>query len=158
MEKRIQDQETKGQDGMGQTRWMIANAGRESLEALIGRVKGRKSVGDILLPRLGYLDMSVEKMTEMAYINRATGYKIIKNTMRPGQDVLLRIAFALKFGPEETQELLKSGRCSLLTGSSERDVAIIYGLQNHLLLEEMDVLLKEYGLPELIPASPKEKR
>ena len=133
------------------TEWIINSSGKSSLEDMLSKVSERKPIDSIILSGLERLDMTMECMTEMAYINRATGYKIINNKMRPKQDVLLRIAFALKFGPEETQELLKSGYCALLTASSPRDVVPIYGLKHHLLLEEIDELLIEYGYPGIIP-------
>lgn len=145
--KKEYDQEEK----ISQTKWMIDHADERSLEELLGQVKGQKTVADILLPRLGERDMSVEVMSQLAGFGRATGYKIMKNTMRSEQDILIRIAFVLEFTPEETQELLKCGHRSLLTGESKRDVAIIYGLRNGLSLGEMDAVLEEYGLPVLVP-------
>lgn len=133
------------------TEMVINSSNRTSLDELLENVYDRKPIDSIILQGLERLDMTMERMTEMAYINRATGYKIINNKIRPKQDVLLRIAFALKFGPDETQELLKSGHCALLTASRPRDVILIYGLKHHLLLEEIDDLLLEYGYPGIIP-------
>lgn len=45
----------------------------------------------------------------------------------------------------------KSGRRSMLSGSNERDVAILFGRKNGLFLGEMDELLEEYGFPTLVP-------
>lgn len=140
------------QERVGHTKWMVSNSKKEDLDKLIGMVPEKTaSVPDLLLPRLGEKDMSVEVMSELAGFNRATGYKIINGKQRAERDMLLRIAFVLEFTYEETAQLLKSGLRSALTSDSKRDVAIIYGLVNGLSLGEMDGVLEEYGLPRLVP-------
>lgn len=145
-EKNFEDTER-----VGQTRWMIEHAAKSSLDELLKEVKSQKSVTDILLPALGKKDISVEVMSQLAGFGRATGYKIMNNKMRPEADILIRMAFVLDLSVEEMQQLLKSGRRSMLSGSSARDVAIIFGRHNGLSLGEMDELLEEYGLPALVP-------
>lgn len=151
IEMKVASSQPQDSDRMGQTRWMIEHAGKRSLDDLLKEVKSQKSVPDLLLPALGKKDISVEVMSQLAGFGRATGYKIINNKMRPEADILIRIAFVLEMNVEEMQQLLKSGRRSMLSGSSDRDVAIIYGRQNGLSLGEMDELLEEYGLPTLVP-------
>ena len=46
----------------------------------------------------------------------------------PGRNVILRIAVALALSFEETQVLLKSGNCSLLSASRDRDLVIMEGI------------------------------
>lgn len=138
-------------ENLGRTRWMIDNSNEYSLEELLKEIKTQKSVPDILLTALGEKDMSVEVMSQLAGLARATGYKIVNNKMRPEADILIRIAFVLDFSVEEMQQLLKSGRRSMLSGNHKRDVVIIYGRSNGLSLGEMDLLLEEYGLPVLVP-------
>lgn len=140
------------QERIGHTKWMVNHSKKEELDKLMGMVPDRTdSVPDLLLPRLGEKNMSVEVMSELAGFNRATGYKIIGGKQRAERDMLLRIAFVLEFSYEETAQLLKSGLRSALTSDSKRDVAIIYGLVNGLSLGEMDTVLEEYGLPTLVP-------
>lgn len=151
MEYRKQTPE-EGQERIGHTKWMVNHSKKEDLDKLMGMVPERTaSVPDLLLPRLGEKNMSVEVMSELAGFNRATGYKIINGKQRAERDMLLRIAFVLEFTYEETAQLLKSGLRSALTSDSKRDVAIIYGLVNRLSLGEMDAVLEGYGLPRLVP-------
>ena len=151
MEYRKQAPE-EGQERIGHTKWMVNHSKKEDLDKLMGMVPERTaSVPDLLLPRLGEKNMSVEVMSELAGFNRATGYKIINGKQRAERDMLLRIAFVLEFTYEETAQLLKSGLRSALTSDSKRDVAIIYGLVNRLSLGEMDAVLEGYGLPRLVP-------
>lgn len=139
------------QERISQTRWMIEHARDCSLDELLKEVKAQKSVPDLLLPALGKKDISVEVMSQLAGFGRATGYNIMNNKMRPEADILIRIAFVLDLNVEEMQQLLKSGRRSMLSGSNERDVAILFGRKNGLSLGEMDELLEAYGLPTLVP-------
>lgn len=74
---------------------------------------------------------------------------------RPEQDVLLRMAFALELTGEETQQLLKAGHRAPLTASRPRDIAVIFGLQNGLTLDEMDGILMERGMDPLTPPAMK---
>ena len=158
MEYRKQTPE-EGQERIGHTKWMVNHSKKEDLDKLrikrdklMGMVPERTaSVPDLLLPRLGEKNMSVEVMSELAGFNRATGYKIINGKQRAERDMLLRIAFVLEFTYEETAQLLKSGLRFALTSDSKRDVAIIYGLVNRLSLGEMDAVLEGYGLPRLVP-------
>lgn len=77
MEYRKQTPE-EGQERIGHTKWMVNHSKKEDLDKLMGMVPERTaSVPDLLLPRLGEKNMSVEVMSELAGFNRATGYKII---------------------------------------------------------------------------------
>lgn len=151
MKKQPTAEKNADRQRVGETRWMIEHADKRSLEELLREVKSQKSVTDILLPALGKMDYSVEVMSQLAGLGRATGYKIMNNKMRPEADILIRLAFVLELSVDEMQQLLKSGRRSMLSGSNERDVAIIFGRSNGLSLGEMDELLEEYGLPTLVP-------
>lgn len=142
---------SKEMERVGRTRWMIENSNERSLDELLKEVKVQKSVPDMILPALGKKDISVEVMSQLAGLARATGYRIINNKMRPEADILIRIAFVLDFSVDEMQQLLKSGRRSMLSGDNPRDVVIIYGRSNGLSLGEVDLLLEEYGFPTLVP-------
>ncbi|MCD7715865.1 MAG: helix-turn-helix domain-containing protein [Lachnospiraceae bacterium] len=140
------------EDRVGRTRWMVSNATRKDLDDMLDRVPVRtSSVRELLLARLGEKNMSVDVMAELAGMSRATGFKILSGKQRAERDMLLRIAFVLEFDFEETAQLLKSGCKAALTADSKRDVAIIFGLENHLTLGDMDDLLEEYGLAPLVP-------
>ncbi|MCR5295833.1 MAG: helix-turn-helix domain-containing protein [Clostridiales bacterium] len=129
---------------------MIDEMGRGvSLEELLKTSKPMKSIAQLILPHLG--DMSYETLGVRAGTSRANVYKLMDGRSHPEQDVLLRIAFTLGMDVEETQALLKSAHRSQLTSSIPRDVCILFGLINHLTLDEMDQLLKEKGMKLLWP-------
>ena len=132
---------------ISKTRMMIESDA--SLDELLSMVTRQKKMAELLLPHVG--ERTIKSLCELAVISPALWYRIVNDTVRPGQDVLLRLAFVLEMTPGETQELLKSGHCALLTADSKRDVAIIYGLKNELNLGEMDTVLEAYGLETLVP-------
>lgn len=108
-----------------------------------------------LLKLMGEREMSNEDLGIFANIGRSTVYKIMDGKQRPEQDVLLRMAFALELTGGETQALLKAGHRAPLTATRPRDIAIIYGLQNGLTLDEMDGILMERGMEPLTPPAKK---
>lgn len=137
-------------EGISKTRLLIEGKLRgAALDSVLGDVKPMITLPSFLLPRLG--DMSIEELASRAAIGRSTIYAVMNGKKRPEQDPLLRIAFVLKLTASDTQQMLKIGRRALLTASRRRDVAIMYGLENRLMLEEMDALLVEYGLAPLLP-------
>ena len=90
---------------VGRTKWMVNNSKEENLTKLMQMVPERTtSVPDMILPKLGEKNMSVEVMSELAGFNRATGYKIINGKQRAERDILLRIAFVLGFDYKETAQ------------------------------------------------------
>ncbi|MBR5288319.1 MAG: hypothetical protein IKU34_06985 [Clostridia bacterium] len=112
-------------------------------------VQATEKMSDILNRNMG--ELSVTVVCDLAAVSPAMWYKICGDKVRPGQDVLLRLAFVMGMTPKEAQALLKSGHCPTLTVSRERDVCIIYGLHNRLNLGEMDFILMERGLDPLVP-------
>lgn len=99
--------------------------------------------------------LSNDELAVYANIGRSTIYKIMSGKQLPEQDLLLRIAFVLTLTGEETQLLLKTGHRARLTADRPRDIAIIYGLQNGLTLDEMDSILMERGMAPLTPVEKK---
>ena len=120
-----------------------------SLEEMLKTSQPMKSIAQLILPHLG--DMSYETLGVLAGTSRANVYKLMDGRSHPEQDVLLRIAFTLGMDVEETQTLLKSAHRSQLTASIPRDVCILFGLTNHLTLDEMDQLLKAKDMKLLWP-------
>lgn len=121
---------------------------KASLDELLSMVTRPKKMSELLLPHVG--ERTIKSICDLAVISTALWYRIMNNTVRPGMDVLLRLAFVLEMNVEETQSLLKSGRCALLSSEFPRDVAIIYGLKNELNLGEMDTVLEQYGFDPLV--------
>lgn len=146
------DENNNSEDRVGRTRFLIDQMRKGmSFNEVLEDVKPTESLPSLLLKFTGRAGMSTERMAEFAGLSRAAGYKIMNGKMRPEADSLLRLAFVLGLDVEETQSLLKSGHRATLSGSDQRDAAILYGLINGLTLAEMDDLLVEKGYAPLVP-------
>ena len=146
---------TSVKEGVSKTKMMLdGSVSLDSLDQILKNAKPALPLKAHLLKLMGEKEMSNEDLGIFANIGRSTVYKIMDGKQRPEQDVLLRIAFALGLTGEETQQLLKAGHRAPLTASRPRDIAIIFGLQNGLTLEEMDSILMERNMESLTP-SPK---
>lgn len=147
---------TSIKDGVSKTKMMLdGSVSLDSLDQILKNVKPALPLKAHLLKLMGEKEMSYEDLGIFANIGRSTVYKIMDGKQRPEQDVLLRMAFALELTGEETQQLLKAGHRAPLTASRPRDIAIIFGLQNSLTLDEMDGILMERGMDPLTPPAKK---
>ncbi|MBE5804891.1 MAG: helix-turn-helix transcriptional regulator [Clostridiales bacterium] len=143
-------------ENVSKTRLMLEGSiNLDNLDQFLKEARPAPKLSNYLMNLLAERDMSNEELGLEANIGRSTIYKIISGKQLPEQDMLLRMAFVLELSAEETQQLLKTGRRAQLTASRPRDIAIIYGLQNGLMLDEMDEILMERGLDPLIPAEKK---
>lgn len=120
----------------------------KSVDALLQDMSPLKPLQALILEKLR--DKSVETLSRDIAVSYAEVQKIMNGKKHPKRDILLSIAFVLHMNIVETQQLLKSGRRALLTGSDPRDVMIIYGLTNHISLTEMNAILKQRGLEPLL--------
>lgn len=102
---------------------------------------------------MGRRNLSAQVTADMADINPATLHKIMSRKMVPSRNVLLRISFALEMSFDETQVLLKSGNCAALSGSRERDLYIIDGIENGKTYDVVNKMLTTHGLPDLYSKS-----
>ena len=143
---------TTVKDSVSKTKMMLdGSVSLDSLDQILKNAKPALPLKSHLLTLMGEREMSNEDLGIFANIGRSTVYKIMDGKQRPEQDVLLRMAFAMELTGEETQQLLKAGHRALLTASRPRDIAIIFGLQNGLTLDEMDGILMERGMDSLTP-------
>ena len=88
------------------------------------------TISDVLNELLGEKNLSVETVAALSDVNPVTIYRIMNKQRNPSRNVILRIAMAMELSIEETQVLLKSGNCSLLSASRERDLIIMEGIIN----------------------------
>ena len=86
------------------------------------------TISNVLNEFLERENMSVETLSDLSDIKKSTIYRIMNKQRNPGRNVILRIAVALALSFEETQVLLKSGNCSLLSASRDRDLVIMEGI------------------------------
>ena len=133
---------------------MMINSNSLTLDHVDSLSKKKESISSILNRYVG--NRKIAAVCDMAVISDKMWYKMMANKVNPSKDLLLRLAFVLEIPANETQNLLKSGGCASLTISDEREICIVYGLQNKLSLGDIDEILLERGLQPLIPLEKKQ--
>ena len=135
---------------------MIVNMideGKISVDDLMKIVK-LPSLASCLNEMLGKRNLSVEVVSGLADMNKATIHKIMNNKMNPSRDILLRLAFALEMTFTETQVFLKSGNCAALSGFRKRDLFIIEGITHKRTFDEVNEALHQHGFHNLYSKKP----
>lgn len=110
----------------------------------------RSSLGAFLMNEICAKGMSIGAASELAGLNRATLYKILNEDTRPSRNVLLRLSRILGMSIEKTQQLLKVGGFSPLSGSKTDDIIVMYGIINGLSLGDIDADLRRNGFPGIL--------
>ena len=139
-------------DNVGTTYYMLNNDIRiEDIDRYLRDAKPAPKFSNYLMELIARKDMSYEEFGMLANIGRSTIYKIINGKQLPEQDMLLRMAFVLELSADETQQLLKAAHRAPLTSANPRDIVIIVGLRNQLMLDEIDSVLMEKKFDPLTP-------
>lgn len=107
------------------------------------------TIADVMNEFMGKKGMSVETISDMSDINPSTIYRIMSKSRNPSRNAVIRIASALALNIQETQVLLKSGNCSLLSASRDRDLIIMEGIAQERDYESINEALKEKSMPDL---------
>jgi hypothetical protein len=84
-----------------------------------------------------------------ADIERSFGHQLFNGRRSPSRDKALQLAFGFGMNYDETQNLLKMSRKSLLYPKVKRDAAIIYALVNGFDVTAAQATLYELNLPLL---------
>ena len=90
-----------------------------------------------------------ERIIARANIEKAYGHKIFSGARNPSRDTVIQLAFGFEADVDQTQELLKIARKSVLYPRIKRDAAIIYCLHKHFSIVEVQIVLDDLGLPIL---------
>lgn len=107
------------------------------------------SITGVINEFLGKKNISVDALADLSGINRATIYRFMNKERNPSRNALLRIAITLELSLEETQVLLKSGNCSALSASRERDLIIMDGIINRKYFSDINDMLIEKHMTDL---------
>lgn len=90
-----------------------------------------------------------ERIIARANLEKAYGHKLFSGARNPSRDTVIQLAFGFEADVDQTQELLKIARKSLLYPRSKRDAAILYCLHSHVSVVEAQIILDDLGLPIL---------
>ncbi|MDD5018576.1 MAG: hypothetical protein PHO15_10830 [Eubacteriales bacterium] len=102
-------------------------------------------VCDYLAFLLQQKDLSKARVIEKAGIDRIYGYEIFRGKKVPGRDTLFRMLLAMKTGINDFQHILKNTGYPILYPKNMRDAVIIYGIQNSLDVDQLNILLFDLG-------------
>ncbi|MBQ1302505.1 MAG: helix-turn-helix transcriptional regulator [Firmicutes bacterium] len=90
-----------------------------------------------------------ERVIKRADIEKSYGHQIFSGKRNPSRDTVLKLAFGFGMDYEQTQELLKVARKSLLHPKVKRDMVLVFCLHHHQTLVDTQIALQEYRLPLL---------
>lgn len=76
-------------------------------------------------------------------LDRTYAYQILNGTKTPGRNKILALSISAGCSFQEIQQLLECAKEGILYSRSSRDAVIIYGIQQHLSLMEINELLCE---------------
>ena len=118
-------------------------------------LEGRES--DLMLPEFHEYISSLcaeqkevpEHIIQRAGLEKSFGHQLFSGRRTPSRDTVLQLAFGFSLTVNETQELLKVARKSLLYPRVKRDSAIIYCLYHHIPFVEAQIILYDLDLPIL---------
>ena len=107
------------------------------------------TISEVLNEFMGREDVSVDKLSILSDIKKSTIYRIMRRERNPTRNTILRMAIALALNFEETQVLLKSGNCSLLSASRDGDLVIMNGISQSMDCEAINNELAARDMPDL---------
>ncbi|MDR1541019.1 MAG: helix-turn-helix domain-containing protein [Clostridiales bacterium] len=89
--------------------------------------------------------LTFRELIFQANLDRTYAYQILKGTRKPGRDMLLAVAFALRLNLKATQRLLCIGGRSALYPRVRRDAILIFCLEHGLNYDEAEEKLEAAG-------------
>ena len=88
-----------------------------------------------------------EQLIRRTNLEKSFGHQLFTGKRKPSRDTVIQLAFAMEADVDETQEMLKAARKSLLYPRIKRDTVILYCLHNHISLVDTEILLARLDLP-----------
>ena len=89
----------------------------------------RETIGEILQGVIAEKKLNKSAVARDAQMSEIYFFQILSGRRTPSRDRLLCLCFAMKCTFNETQEILKHGRYSLLYVKNRRDAIITFGLK-----------------------------
>lgn len=137
-------------------------AGKISTSVLMGRLSRAANIKRFMEKNAPYMNappfheyirqkcsemgISPEQVIKRADIERTYGHQLFRGLRTPSRDKVLQLAFGFGSGVEDTQELLKTARKSLLYPKIKRDAAILFCINRGMSVFETQVALEELGI------------
>lgn len=89
--------------------------------------------------------VEIKRAIDLLLLEPSYGYQIFNGRRKPTRIILLRFAIIFGLTVEETQQLLKIGQKQELYPRIRFDAAVLYGIEHHYGIEEVEDLLSEVG-------------
>lgn len=102
-------------------------------------------VSEMMKSILAEKKIEIKRAIDMLLLEPSYGYQIFNGRRKPTRVILLRFAVIFGLTLDETQQLLKMGQKQELYPKIRFDAAIIYGIEHHYSIEEVEDLLSEVG-------------
>lgn len=93
--------------------------------------------------------LSKSDVIKKSDINEIYGYQILSGKRTPSRNKLISLCIGAKFTLDETNEILKVGGFSPLFPKIKRDSVIIFGIQNHYSIWQINESLYTHQLQTL---------
>ncbi|MAT44292.1 MAG: hypothetical protein CL609_18325 [Anaerolineaceae bacterium] len=87
-----------------------------------------------------------EQVIKNSAIERTYGHQLFNGTRKPSRDKVIQLAFGFNLDLEETQKLLQIAQKNPLYPKIKRDAAIIYYINKHKDIFEMQYILQSLKL------------
>ncbi len=93
-----------------------------------------------------FLDLHHLKRSDViraAQLDRTYGYQIFNGSRRPSRDKIMALCIAARLSLRETQRCLEIAGEGILYARSSRDAVIIYGIEHHMDVMQINELLAD---------------
>lgn len=101
------------------------------------------SVSGYLTEVLKQKGLTRSEVIRRSGMDKVYAYQIFDGKRSPSRDKLLLLAFGMELDPDETQKLLKYCAMPTLYPKSRRDSILIYALERHMSVIDLNLLLDE---------------
>ena len=98
--------------------------------------------------------LTIAQIADAALLSHSYAYQIFSGKRSPGRDILIQITRVMDLDLQLTQKLLRLANKGELYPRVRRDAAIIFGVNHHYSLTQMDDFLVELGESSLIGCIP----
>lgn len=112
---------------------------------LEGHRFSERALSDYLQELLADRELVQPTIVHEAQLNPTFGYQVFMGKRGAGRDTVLRIAFAMRLTPRETNRALQAARANALYPKNRRDAILIYCLEHETGLMGANAALYEFG-------------
>lgn len=95
-------------------------------------------------------NLSIPSIIDLASLSESYIYQLFKGTRKPSRDKIIQLIFGMKLSLEESNKLLRAGEKNELYCRNKRDAIVIFAINNHLSINEVEEILLDRGLESIV--------